>query len=137
MATKTVVRRLDPAVAQTSSSNRRQDVRIVAPEGLCVRVESTGGKTPVRDVSARGFSAAFARPLPRNSRHTVALTFGELTVTGEARVAYCLRHREAGWISGFEFFPSPRESKWTLEDLVDYVATSLISFSGPGGRAEA
>lgn len=112
----------------TQATSRRRDVRLEPPPQLTVFVPSFRGRLAVQDISASGVCVVTDAPVPLRSVHTVTLKLGSRGMTRQARIAHCRLH--AGrWRLGMQFLAaSPRET-WTIEDLINALLESAISFS--------
>lgn len=115
------------------AASRRRASRIAAPDGLEAVVKSIGCSIRVRDLSVGGFAALTPAFLPLDSIHTVQLRLGAITVTVRARTAHCRRlvtsQKGTTYLTGFAVVGGTAEGEPTMDDLVDRVMATSLSFS--------
>ena len=119
---------VDGLPSLSSSPNRRRDIRLDAPSRLRVIVPPGRARLVVRDISMGGLSILSPTPFAPGSVHTLRLTLGSLTVLQRARTAHCRRQQQVGWVIGLAFVGDPLAGGSTIDDLLDAVMSSMISF---------
>jgi hypothetical protein len=86
------------------------------------------GTVTIRDISVGGLALVSSLPLRRDAVHEMQLTLGKLAVTVQAKAVHCRRQNDGRWLLGIAFQPS-RQKGPTIEQLIDAVTTTTISFS--------
>lgn len=120
---------LDCDVRTVPGMSRRREIRLEPPQSLLVSVPTLKGRLMVKDISTRGLCLVSHAPLTPKSIHTVTLSFGRITVTGRARVVHAVRDLRGRWSMGLQFLAEPTESAGAIEDLVNSLLSTSISFS--------
>jgi hypothetical protein len=108
--------------------SRRREVRVEPPPALVVHVVGVEGTHTIRDLSARGLCVHTGTQLAPQSIYRVTLTFGRVVVKRRARTIHCHRVSSGGFLSGMEFLQDPMRESWTMEDLVNLVLSTSITF---------
>ena len=119
---------LAASTGESTGHDRRREIRLIAPAGLRASLAELGVAVAVRDISLGGLAVTSTSALARDSVHVLRLTFGSMCVLTRARAAYCQRHDGRAWVVGFAFIPSPRPKGPTVEQLIDRIEASMISF---------
>ena len=119
----------DAAGPPTSGISRRQDVRLDPPPNLKVTVPTTTARLAIKDISTGGVCLIGDAPLPPQSVHTVTLTLGRMVVTRRARAVHAEKDSRGRWLTGMQFLNESNGSSGSIEDLVNLVLSSSISFS--------
>jgi hypothetical protein len=118
-------------VAPAQMGSRRRTIRVAASH---IKAFATAQLLPVRveDLSDGGFSAISPISFETNSVHVVRLTLGRVSVTTRGRVLHCRRTENndggEGYVTGFAFVGHPRPDSSTLDELLDAITTSAVSF---------
>jgi hypothetical protein len=94
-----------------------------------VKMPTAEGRLAVRDISMGGMSLITAAPIALRTIHTVALTFGSITVEHKARVLHCRRFPQGGWLLGMAFTEKPLPGSATVAQLFNAILSSAITFS--------
>ncbi len=108
--------------------DRRHEIRLDAPAGLSVALPPVAGQFSVPDIGMGGLSIISSAPFARGSRHALRLTLGSITVDRSARTAHCHALPDGTWFVGLAFVGDEPAGNATIEDLLNTVLSSTISF---------
>ena len=111
------------------TSDRRRHLRLDAPADLAVTVAGSNTRLVASNISSDGLAVHSRVPFARASIHKLQLTFAPLTVVRQARTVHCRRDPRGGWVLGFALVGSSPAGGPTVEDLIDLIVSSMISFS--------
>jgi hypothetical protein len=118
-----------PSVSGLSS--RRRTIRVAASH---LKAFATATLLPVQvlDISAGGFSATTPISFDVNAEHVVRFALGRVVVNTRGRVLHCRRTEPAVepnlYVTGFAFVGRPRPDGSTIDELLDAITTSAVSF---------
>lgn len=118
-----------PSVSGLGS--RRRTIRIAASH---VRAFVSARLLPVEvvDISAGGFSSVSSLQFDIDSVHVVRFTLGRISVNARGRVLHCRPVDPPGeiqaYVTGFAFVGRARPDGSTIDDLIDAITTSAVSF---------
>lgn len=121
---KTEIESLDAA----HGASRRREVRVEPPSGITVKIAGLAGKTRIQNISYMGVCLVTDAPLVLNSAAELTFNWREISVDCRSRVAYCRKH-PGGWIVGLQFSAAQKVQPWSMEDLMNHILTSAITFS--------
>ena len=121
----------DSGASQPGNSglSRRKDLRVDAPRGLRVTMQTAKGPVAVRDISMGGLSLIAHAPIALRTVHTVSLKFGSIAVEHKVRVLHCRRFPAGGWLLGVAFVEQPQPGSSTVAQLFNAILSSAITFS--------
>ena len=114
--------------AWTAAVSRRRDIRLEPPRAMRAQLAGLDEPAAVHDISLGGVSLFVPKPLGLRTVHVVTLMLGPVVVQHRARVAHCWRGSN-NWRVGMAFVDRPLRGSSTVEELINAVLQSAISFS--------
>ena len=107
--------------------SRRASARIVPPKTLQVALEGTSKRYVIGDISLGGLSVISTEPLAVGSIFDVTLTYRDVVIQQRLKTIHS-RKCPTGWIMGCAFVSRPRGRGPSIEDLMDDITGSMLSF---------
>ena len=127
---------LEPAIRHTARStgmDRRHEMRLAAPLELRLELPPSRTSLDVNDIGFGGLSFISPVPLTVGSPLTIRVILVARCVRHLARVAHCHTRGDGSWLVGVSFVDRSADGDAAIEDLLNAVLDSLISFSWEGG----